>query len=618
MPTTIVPDAAPTRLAPERQLVVALDIGKDVHVVYARTAAGTDVLPPTKLQTLACGFQTLTTHLDAWLTSGAYDQIILGHEPTTFIPGAYIQFLRLDGAELTDPIIDRKDDTLAGPLPLVLRRVDQPEPGRPRRREGRLGDVDGPSGGVAPRQMEQLPEHLQVLAPRQVLVERGELPRHRDRRPHLVRRRGDVVHDVVARFLHASERLVQRGRPRRVQQGRLQVGQRACDRARRAVGAVELVYLLAGDVDLQLQDRLNSIPYPETGIQWWHVLPPLVLLILTRFGIPVSTTFLVLTIFTLTGGAATAGVLGSMLVKSLLGYVVAFAAGAVLFAVISRSFEKWVFKSEVEENHGAWWSIPAVTLLICVLVYLLTQGPSLPDFEAISLPAVGVTVLVAFAVAVLTNRLNTWYVLQWLSTGFLWSQWLMQDLANIFVYLPRETVVTPDGDIQVTFSIGLLIFATLLMLTLHAIIFAIRGGEIQKIVLSKTNTVDVRSATIVDFTFGIILMYFKEISDIPMSTTWVFLGLLAGREIAISIVARLRGRREAIFDVVGDAARAGAGLVVSVAMAILLPWLGTGQLPDIRQQVFGADSPEAVESERPAPEAEDVTTGNGGGEGGGR
>jgi hypothetical protein len=82
MPTTIVPDAAPTRVAPERQLVVALDIGKDVHVVYARTAASTDVLPPTKLQTLACGFQTLTTHLDAWLSGGDYDQIIFGHEPT--------------------------------------------------------------------------------------------------------------------------------------------------------------------------------------------------------------------------------------------------------------------------------------------------------------------------------------------------------------------------------------------------------------------------------------------------------------------------------------------------------------------------------------------------------
>ncbi|MFW5660805.1 MAG: hypothetical protein ACOC05_05400 [Oceanicaulis sp.] len=336
-------------------------------------------------------------------------------------------------------------------------------------------------------------------------------------------------------------------------------------------------------------DRLNSIPYPEGGIQWWHVLPPLVLLILTRFGVPVSTTFLVLTIFTLTGGAATAGVLGSMLVKSLLGYLVAFAAGAVLFAVISRTFEKWVFKTEVEDHSGAWWSIPGVALMVCVLVYLLTQGPVLPDVEAMGLPAVAITVVAALAIAVLTNRLNTWYVLQWLSTGFLWSQWLMQDLANIFVYLPRETVVTADGDVQVTFSIGLLIFATVLMLALHAIIFAIRGGEIQKIVLSKTNTVDVRSATIVDFTYGLILMYFKEINDIPMSTTYVFLGLLAGRELAISFVSGLRNPGEAGFDVITDAIRACIGLVVSVAMALSLPFLATGEWPDIGAALFGGE-----------------------------
>jgi hypothetical protein len=52
-------------LSPERVLIVALDIGKDVHVVYARTAAGRELLPPTKLATLASGWQTFTAHLDA-------------------------------------------------------------------------------------------------------------------------------------------------------------------------------------------------------------------------------------------------------------------------------------------------------------------------------------------------------------------------------------------------------------------------------------------------------------------------------------------------------------------------------------------------------------------------
>jgi hypothetical protein len=33
-----------------------------------------------------------------------------------------------------------------------------------------------------------------------------------------------------------------------------------------------------------------------------------------------------------------------------------------------------------------------------------------------------------------------------------------------------------------------------------------------------------------------ILMIFQQISNLPMSTTWVFLGLLAGREIILNVL----------------------------------------------------------------------------------
>ena len=72
----------PTVGSTERLLLVALDIGKDVHVAHARTAAGATILAPTRLSTLAHGFDTFTAHLDAWLASGAYDLVRLGHEPT--------------------------------------------------------------------------------------------------------------------------------------------------------------------------------------------------------------------------------------------------------------------------------------------------------------------------------------------------------------------------------------------------------------------------------------------------------------------------------------------------------------------------------------------------------
>lgn len=300
--------------------------------------------------------------------------------------------------------------------------------------------------------------------------------------------------------------------------------------------AVMLWGYFGGNQDIAF-DRLNELPYPDGGVKWWHAIPPLFLLVLTRFGVPVSTTFLVLTIFALTGGAETEGVLPKMLTKSALGYIVAIGAAFVVYLIVSRIFERWVHRTH-SEPHKPYW-----------------------------------------------------FLLQWLSTAFLWSQWLMQDLANIFVFLPRTTELVPvmengapllqDGvavmQTQVSFSPMLLVFATLVMLALHAIIFATRGGEIQKIVLSKTNTTDVRAATLIDFIYGVILYFFKELNDIPMSTTWVFLGMLAGREIAISYVAGLRSHMDALWDVVSDVLRAFIGLVISVVLAILLPAIARGE-----------------------------------------
>ena len=54
------------------------------------------------------------------------------------------------------------------------------------------------------------------------------------------------------------------------------------------------------------------------------------------------------------------------------------------------------------------------------------------------------------------------------------------------------------------------------------------------VVLDKTGTRYARSATIINVIYAAVLFYFKELNDLPMSTTWVFVGLLCGRELAIS------------------------------------------------------------------------------------
>jgi len=49
--------------------------------------------------------------------------IVFGKEPRDFIPGAYLQFLRVEGTALGDPIKDHKE--LAGPLHRIVRQLDE-------------------------------------------------------------------------------------------------------------------------------------------------------------------------------------------------------------------------------------------------------------------------------------------------------------------------------------------------------------------------------------------------------------------------------------------------------------------------------------------------------------
>ena len=174
-----------------------------------------------------------------------------------------------------------------------------------------------------------------------------------------------------------------------------------------------------------------------------------------------------------------------------------------------------------------------------------------------------------------------WTMFQWGATAFLWSNWLIQDLANIFVYLPRELQLREFA------------LATVFMMLLHAFIFYFRGGAIQKIVESKSHTTDVRAASMIDLLYGVILFVFKEISKIPMSTTWVFLGLLAGREIAMALRVRNRSGKEAGRLVLSDAAKATTGLAISVILALGLPKLELNR-PEAAPTEVSAPAPEEV------------------------
>lgn len=57
-----------------------------------------------------------------------------------------------------------------------------------------------------------------------------------------------------------------------------------------------------------------------------------------------------------------------------------------------------------------------------------------------------------------------------------------------------------------------------------------------------------------------------------MSTTWVFLGLLAGREFAISMIVNGVSKHRTSRNVSKDAMKLMFGLAMSVILATTLPW----------------------------------------------
>jgi len=60
---------------------------------------------------------------DDAITPTVVGLLTIGKSPADYVPGAYVQFLRIQGSELTDPIADQK--TCQGPLPELLRQLDE-------------------------------------------------------------------------------------------------------------------------------------------------------------------------------------------------------------------------------------------------------------------------------------------------------------------------------------------------------------------------------------------------------------------------------------------------------------------------------------------------------------
>lgn len=244
--------------------------------------------------------------------------------------------------------------------------------------------------------------------------------------------------------------------------------------------------------------RLSQIPRPP--LEWYYLLGPLGLLVLTRMGTPVSTSFMMLAIF------SSGIVLDKIITKSLIGYVLAFAIAFIVWVAVSRGLARYL-KNRPNPN------------------------------------------------------MKFWRPVQYGTTGVLWWFWLSHDLANISVFLPR------------TLSLIELIAVCVIMVASLGLIFRGSGGPVHKFIFrDEGEDMDIRVATLIDAIYALLLFVFKEWSDIPMSTTWVFVGLMGGREMGRAIWAR-KTRKQARKIVFRRLGALTIGAVISIALVELVMFL---------------------------------------------
>jgi hypothetical protein len=251
-------------------------------------------------------------------------------------------------------------------------------------------------------------------------------------------------------------------------------------------------FLFEGDISFQ---RLATKGFNEdpTSFEFLQIAAPILLIIITRMRMPISTTFLLLSSF-----ATTSGAIHKVLAKSIGGYFIAFAVSFVIYILLSR-----YFKSKFKGNPH-----------------------------------------------------HSWTIAQWVTSGALWCLWIMQDAANISVFLPRKLSLPELIGVLVVVFVGL------------AILFYNRGGRIQQIVTTKADITDVRPATIVDLIYSVLMAFHLIYSTVPMSTTWVFLGLLGGREIAMNLrKSNHKSMRKTTLIVGKDILMAITGLAISIIIA---------------------------------------------------
>jgi hypothetical protein len=198
-----------------------------------------------------------------------------------------------------------------------------------------------------------------------------------------------------------------------------------------------------------------------------------------------------------------------MLTKTAASYFVSFAASAYIFSMILKKYRKYLLNTTSTED----------------------------------------------------KYLYIWNYLQIISTVLLVINWLCFSISNITVFLPRK--LNPHD---------FLLFMFILLYTLASVL-SNKSNKMQEILSSKKNANNLKINVLINLLFSTILFVFKVISNISIATTFVFLGILAGKEVAIAFSeSDIFGKtyKKTILTVLRDINKCILGVCVSLAFVIFI------------------------------------------------
>lgn len=245
-----------------------------------------------------------------------------------------------------------------------------------------------------------------------------------------------------------------------------------------------------GNIDYNL---LSNIEYKKNlGIVIIFI--PMLLNIFTKYGIPVSATFLVIPLF------SDNNTLNTMLTKTVTSYFLAFIVSFFIWNFIKKHFSQ-IMKMDNKEN-------------------------------------------------------TFWNITEYITTSLVWIAWNMLNICVFVVFVDRK------------FNFFELVAVNIIVLVVLYIILKGDNTKIEEIINEKNETENKKSIAIFNLLFALILIFIEFFSNVPLTTTWVFLGLLAGKELSESFtnnnIFSNTKIKKSLIKIIKDLHKAMVGIIFSL------------------------------------------------------